>query len=446
MAASQAGFSSSWVLSETGVRLQRIRWNGEKLAHEPPGRCLDPPSLLGERGESYFVESLPVEVHCHSMGDVDFSDFETLDLSQLDLVAGLEGVICIPTIYLRRDRLDEFVAFMRRFNSMRRAGMLPFVAGVALEGPLLASHGGTPTATVWAPTCDEWERIASCGQLGLVYVVISPDALMRGSDLQPSLAAGHPDIPWIVRMLVGSGVRPALGHYTKADPVGSAELTEEMVDVAWSTETDLEGARVITDHLFNDMPLQIKHAFRTRRARAEREQLLASYDLPSWNLDDLPEQVGPVPAALLRLCHEGRITGCINFDGEHVDLAVAARAVELAGHDNIMLMTDRCDVARLGGQVLHTSDENSLWYCDREIVAAGSQPVDEQMANARSAGMPETVIWRLISFTVFAALGLDRGPQPAQAAGSFMQVVPGSDSRRWRRRAAIGTRGAMEPR
>jgi len=417
--------SAGLVLRPDGLADQqaRVGAGGVELSGGRPA-SFRPASDLDRADGNYFVEGLPVEIHCHSMGDVDFSDFRDLDLPALDAVAAAEGVACVPTVYLAREKLSEFVAFMRRFDELRRRGALPFVPAIALEGPLLASHGGTPASTVWPPTRAEWEQLAGCGPLGLAYVVISPDGLTKDSDLHDRLGREHPDLPWIVRTLVESGVRPALGHYTKLEPKRAAELTYEIVDIAWQTESPIVGARVVTDHLFNDMPLTIKHAFRTRKARAERDALIAAYDLPSWNLADLPEQVGDVPAAIMRLCHEGKVASCINFDSEHVDLAIAARAVEVIGEGRVMLMTDRCDAARLGGQQLHREAENTLWYQDGGVVAAGSQPLDRQLQNARRAGVSEGRLWDLVSFTAYTTLGLDRDPwlNPART-GSFLSVA-----------------------
>jgi N-acetylglucosamine-6-phosphate deacetylase len=425
-------FTVDRVLSPLGPQHAVAAWDGRELHVE----CSGPAAATD--GTGYFVPALPVEIHCHGIGSIDFSDFADLDLAALNATSAAEGVLCVPTLYLRRDRLDEFVAFMRRYADMRAAGLLPYLPGVALEGPLLASHGGTPAATVWPPTKAEWDKLASCGPLGLVYVVVSPDALTRESDLYDRLDRHHPDLPWIIRTLVQAGVRPALGHFTRTDPIRSAHLVEELVAEAWATESDMTGARVVTDHLFNDMPMPIRHAFRTRRARAERDALLSAYDLPSWNLADLDEQVGPVPAAIMRLCHDGKVASCINFDGEHVDLAIAVRAVEIVGRSNIMLMTDRCDSARLGGQDLQRNSENSLWYQDGGIVAAGSQPMDRQIDNARSLGLDETAVWNLVSFTAYRALDLGRNPWLGpDRAGCFVTDETAVDGTATRKRTAI---------
>ena len=64
---------------------------------------------------------------------------------------------------------------------------------------------------------------------------------------------------------------------------------------------------MVTDHLFNDMPLAIKDAFRTRQARADRDDPIASYPLGEWTMDRADEILGPVPAAIMRNAAAGRI-------------------------------------------------------------------------------------------------------------------------------------------
>ncbi len=370
----------------------------------------------------------PVEVHCHGLPGVDFSEFARLDLENVERECVREGVLSIPTLYLHRDRLADLERFMRRYDGMRRAGRIPHVVGIALEGPLLASHGGTPAATVWAPTRTEWERLAKLGDLGLQYVVLSPDAFTPASDLHGQLHSEHPGFEWIVPTLLGHGVRPALGHFTRDDPLRSARQTADIVDIAWDSEWNGRGARVVTDHLFNDMPLTIRHAFRTSRAREKRQATLAAYDLPGWGLDTMDQIAGPVPATIMREAASGRIAACINFDGEHVDLAIATRAVQLIGTDHAMVMTDRCDSARLGGQELARGRENSLWYQQDGIVAAGSQPLAQQMKNAVGHGIAGAPLRDLVAGTAHRAFGIAPGldGSAAGAAGSAHQVrTPG---------------------
>ncbi|MER5473888.1 hypothetical protein ABZX90_10095 [Streptomyces sp. NPDC002935] len=361
---------------------------------------------LSDSAEQTRAPLLPVEVHCHGFEGVDFSEFSLLDLEALEEVCAREGVLSIPTLYLHHHRLAEFEKFMHRYDAMRRAGRIPHVVGVALEGPLLSSHGGTPADTVWAPTRAEWERLARLGDYGLCYMVLSPDAFSPASDFHGQTFERHPGFAWIVPLLMGHGVRPALGHFTRSDPRLAAQLVTDIVDIAWDAEWNGQGARVVTDHLFNDMPLNIRHAFRTTRARQTREATLASYDLPGWTLDAMDEIAGPVPGAIMREAAAGRIAACINFDGDHVDLDIASRAVVLMGLENSMMMTDRCDSARLGGQDLTQGEENGLWYQAGGIVAAGSQPLAQQMRNAIGRSIEGPELWDLAAGTAHRAFGL----------------------------------------
>lgn len=354
---------------------------------------------------AYVTPSLPVEVHCHGFGSVDFSDFDTLDLDVLQRHCRDEGVLAIPTLYLHRSALGSFENFMRRYDEARRSGRLPNVVGIALEGPLLASHGGTPAATVWPPDKFEWARLAALGDLGLLYMVMSPDAFAPASELRDMLHSDTPGFEWIIPRLLARGVRPALGHFTKADPSASAECVKDILAMAHAGAWLGSGSPVVTDHLFNDMPLKIKHAFRTSRARAQRDATIQAYDLPNWTLHDMEEIAGPVPAAIMQGAAAGRLAACLNFDGEHVDNAIATRAVQLMG-GNAMLMTDRCDSARLAGQALHQEGETGLWYQSNGLVAAGSQPMDRQMCNAREQGFGEAALWTLAAGTAHKAFGL----------------------------------------
>ena len=259
-----------------------------------------------------------------------------------------------------------------------------------------------------------WERLAACGHKGLVYTVMSPDAFARGSGLEGEIDASAPRFEDFVPLLVGSGVRPALGHFSRKDPSRSAASVEQIIDLAWQSGWNRSGLPVVTDHLFNDMPLAIRHAFRTRRARAERDETVASYRLEEWKMDRADEILGPVPAAIMRNAAAGRIAACINFDGEHVDSDIAKRAIELMGTENTMIMTDRCDSARLGRQRLHHEADNTLWYQQDGVVAAGSQPLSRQVANAREHGFRDDEIWQLIAGTAHRVFGLPGAGTPGR--------------------------------
>lgn len=299
--------------------------------------------------------------------------------------------------------LPKLMGFARRFGSWTSIEPGRSVPAFALEGPMLGSFGGTPERGVWAPTREEWLSIASCGALGLAYVVISPDAWLPGSHLNGALPPDYPDLRWVIETLVAGGVRPALGHFSKSDPVASAAAVDQVVDIVSGLGDGRDA--ILTDHLFNDMPVRVPYAWRTPDAIARRHDDLARIAPESWTVDELEETIGPVPATLIRHARAGRITACMNFDGEHVDTVIARRAAELIGPEHLVAMTDRTDVPVLGGQHLHHEDGTELWYQQGGIVAAGSRSIDWQRHNMAMAGIDVRAAWSMAATTPARILG-----------------------------------------
>jgi N-acetylglucosamine-6-phosphate deacetylase len=332
---------------------------------------------------------LPVEIHCHGIAHIDFSALEGLDLRAVEAAAAAEEIVCVPTIFLVRAQLDRFIELTHEYHALSRAGELPHVAGLALEGPLLASSGGTPGRAAWLPTAAEWTRLASCGARGLRYVVLSPDFASGHSSLRPGSAF---TLAWAVGALIDHGVAPALGHFTRGDPKMSADHVGEILSI---NENRGRPVAVLTDHLFNDMPLAFRHAWRGRRGQRERDAAIAEVLKRQWDVEDLDSTIGIVPATLIRAAARGELALCLNFDGEHVDPVYCRRTVELAGAEAIIAMTDRTDVDRLAGEPLHKLEASDLWYQDGDVVAAGSTTVTRQAANMRALGLDENVIRQL---------------------------------------------------
>ncbi|HXM55599.1 MAG TPA: hypothetical protein VOB72_09430 [Candidatus Dormibacteraeota bacterium] len=396
-------FQCERLLTAAGLHDAEISRDGAGWsAFQILGPASDRPDIAAT--EPYVVTSLPVDFHCHGLGGRDFSDEQLTDLTWLNERLRVTGQRCVPTLFLPPQRLAGFVRFAHRFAERRARGELPLVAGLALEGPLLASFGGTPEEGNWAPGRDEWRQLCECGPLGLEYLVLSPDA--------PEGGAG-PGVDEIVGLLLEHGIRPALGHFRKSHPEASARAIERIVEVAGRAAAAHLAPPLLTDHVFNDMPLRFRHAWRTPEERAARDRELRAARLSEWTLDNLDELAGPVPAALLRAAHAGRIMACLNFDGEHVDLDVCRRVVELVGSDSIVAITDGTDAATLGGQTLHRSEHNTLYYQDGGVVAAGSASVDRQMANMRRIGLREIDIWRMVAFNPERIVG----PAGGEASG-----------------------------
>jgi N-acetylglucosamine-6-phosphate deacetylase len=342
-----------------------------------------------------------VEIHCHGIAHIDFSALEYLDLRAVEAAAAAEAIICVPTIFLTRVQLDRFVEITHEYDALSRAGELPHVAGLALEGPLLASSGGTPAQAAWLPTATEWTRLASCGARGLRYVVVSPDFASRHSSLRPPSAF---TLMRAVETLIDHGVAPALGHFSKGDPKMSAEHVEEILSI---NEGRGRPVTVLTDHLFNDMPLAFRHAWRGARAEREREAAIDEVLRQGWDAANLDSMLGIVPATLIRAAARSELVLCLNFDGEHVDPVYCRRTVELAGAEAIVAMTDRTDVDRLAGEPLHKLEASSLWYQQGDVVAAGSTTVARQAANMRALELDEDVIRQLTVTNPRRVLGLE---------------------------------------
>jgi len=370
------------------------------------------------RSGAYCVPARPIDFHCHGVGSFDFSDINGLDLATIDGLVCTEGVDVVMTLYLKHDDIEAFLNLCRELGAAKRDGLCPHIVGIALEGPMLVSPGGTPLDTIWAPTQAEWRALASCGQYGLKYVVLSPD-IEDGSGEFIGTGDLPPTVSWIAETLLDSGVLPALGHFRKESPRRSAAAVQQLLDTARR-----RGEKLVSDHLFNDMPRLFKHSWRTREERLNRDAELKEIAPWNWSFADLENVVGPVPASLLAGAREGDMTLCLNFDGDHVDLDISTRVIDLLGSDRLIGMTDRIDGRKLGGRSLSQGQSNTLLYQHEGIVAAGTQHIDQQMVNLRRHGVSDQDIWRMFAFNPAQVLKLMAASAVVDrpAGGSFIDA------------------------
>lgn len=324
-----------------------------------------------------------VDFHCHGVGRFDFTEIPQLDLEEIEDILSKRNHRTILTLYLPKPSFGKFLRLTESFQAGKEAGKFKHIMGFGLEGPILASHGGTPEEGLWTPTKREWKQIADCGKRGLVYVVLSPDAHLNGNDNQSDLDSEPYHVTWIAETLLEGGVLPAPGHFTKDNPKESAKLLQNMFDVveAWGKSPS------ITDHLINDMPHNFKHAWRTPLEKSRRDEDIKLLDLDSWNLDNLEEKMGIVPAVMIRNARKGLVKICQNFDGEHVDLAIVKKTVELIGAENMLMMTDSIESRRLAGRNLTMQPGTELLYQAKGVVAAGSRNIEHQIKNMFSIGL-----------------------------------------------------------
>lgn len=392
--------SSTYLDPRDGMKTANISFLKDSWANFELG-----PAGKARKSGAYLVPSYPVEFHCHGIGPYDFSELELLEFENINRQAHFEGIYCIPSIFLPHSKLESFVDLMVSFSQAKKRGYYSNILGISLEGPLLASFAGTPEKGNWAPTKEEWKKIASCGELGLVYTVLSPDAMTQKSYLYSSLTSSHPSLEWITSTLVEAGVKPALGHFHKGNPEESAEMISRLLAAAQKVSNHAGPEVVITDHLFNDMPNHFRHTWRTLEQKARRYQELKQARLDEWSIDTVHRIAGHVPGTLIKAAAEGLLTICLNFDGEHIDLEIARKVLELIGSKSIIAMTDRIDVPYMGGQNLQKQDGNNLWYQEKGVVAAGSYTVDRLMHNLRAIGCDEAAIWDLVSFVPLRVSG-----------------------------------------
>lgn len=342
--------------------------------------------------EPYVIERIQqqsLDFHSHGVGYFDFTEIQSLDLYEIERLLSIKKQNAILTLYLPRPSLEAFFEMMDVFHQGKSAGAFPHIAGFGLEGPLLASHGGTPEKGVWQPTKKQWRQLAACGKKGLIYVIFSPDVSLV-LDLDYSSR-------WIAEVLLEEGVLPAPGHFTKINPLASAKALQTIFDAV----ADWGHGVTITDHLFNDMPNNFKHAWRTPEEKTQRDADINCLNLDSWDLDNLDEKMGYVPATIIRNARKGLVKICQNFDGEHVDLAIVKKTMELAGTENILVMTDSIESKRLAGRQLHLKTGSTLLYQDEGIVAAGSQTMAKQIKNMLSIELSIKQIEQICTLTPF---------------------------------------------
>ena len=137
---------------------------------------------------------------------------------------------------------------------------------------------------------------------------------------------------------------------------------------------------------------------RLRKAK-QRDKEIAELDLDSWNLNNLTEKLGPVPATMIANARKGIVKICQNFDGEHVDLAIVDKTIELVGTENMLMMTDSIESKYLAGRQLYKDNDSELLYQEHGLVAAGSQGIERQICNMIKLGLSKYQIKQLICDT-----------------------------------------------
>ena len=332
-----------------------------------------------------MISSSPYDFHCHGIGNFDFTHPSDIVLEQIQSSLYTENVNSIITIYLLRNNIEDFEDFVAVYYDGKLSGKYPNIVGIALEGPFLSSIGGTPRRGCWTPTINEWLRLFKLGHSGLIYIVISPDAEIPAETDYP------PNMIWIIDNMLNNGVIPALGHFQKDNPAASAEKTRLILEHV-KNNYDIP---IVTDHLFNDMPLNFKKAWRTFDELQNRTNELQEILDANWTFNNMYETLGDVPATIIEYARQGVVKVCVNFDGNHVDIEICKKAIDLIGSENLLLMTDRIQSKVLGGQYLIEKFNNTLLYQSDGIVAGGSQSVMRLLANMMQCHIASSDIYNI---------------------------------------------------
>jgi N-acetylglucosamine-6-phosphate deacetylase len=351
--------------------------------------------------------------HSHGIAGVDFSRLKPHDLRLINDIASERGIFLCPTVFLCREGLGNFITLMSAYSEQASEGTLANIIGFSLEGPLLGDQGGTPKGARWTPTTSEWRDIAALASAGLRYLVIAPDAF----DLDDTIAPTY-SFRGLLCDCYDAGLRIALGHFAaRQDPRSSAARVTAVLDFLHK-RYESSPFLALTDHMFNDMPRNFLHAWRTRRERRRRTQELSAFLAVPWEPETLPELLGPVPAVLLHAAREGLLTPALNFDGFHVDLQICKRTVDYLGSSRLIAMTDDTDATTLSGEILYRKRDSPLQYRRDGVVAAGSSDYPTQVANMLRIGLSAEDIALMFGSVPNAALRFapKRRRPPSQAA------------------------------
>lgn len=336
--------------------------------------------------------------HTHGLGKFDFSSLTKSDLSAIDQIASERYAYLCPTVYLKQESIEAFRDLFIAFSEMKRLEKLSRLLGFSIEGPFLGTHGGIPKGSTWHPTVEQWQEITSWFSLGLKYIVLAPDLFALTEELESGFTFAN-----LLSLIYDSGGRVALGHFSGALPDKSAERVNEVLDYIESRYFP-SPYLVLTDHLFNDMPRNFQHTFRTASTRALRDRELTRILNSPWEKSLLPSLLGSVPAALLRATRHNRLTPALNFDGGHVDLTICRRVVDYLGASRVIAMTDHTEIQMLAGEPLSKDIDTNLFYRGDGVLAASAVNHEQQLHNMVRIGIDSAAIHELFFQTPLAAL------------------------------------------
>jgi N-acetylglucosamine-6-phosphate deacetylase len=324
----------------------------------------DPPPSAPEAVDVARRWLLPgfVDVHMHGGGGAQITTEDADEILRAVAFHGEHGTTT-TLASLVTDELDRMAAAVRTIAGIIRDEPGGSIAGIHLEGPFLnpAKKGSHDGSHLRAPD-----------PIALQHLLDAGDGTVRVVTLAPELPGGLD----LVRLLVASGVLPAVGH---------TDATFAEARLAFAS-----GARIAT-HLFNAM-----------REFHHREP-------------------GPAGAALA----DDAVTCELINDGFHVHDDVVRIAVAAAGPDRIAFVTDATPAAGMTDGAFHLGPvpvfaRNGKVTLADGTIAGSTLTMDAALRHAvRCVGLPIVTAARAAATTPATLLGL------GERTGS---IGPGKDA------------------
>ena len=324
-----------------------LAFEGDRIVHAGAAAGFDDagwPEPVAPAPDALIIPGL-VDLHCHGAAG---SDFSTADADGLRRAAGFLHAAGTTTLLASTVSAPkaELLEAARRLGALAREGL---VAGIHAEGPFLSADrcGAQDPASLVAPDPDFVDELLEASDSELVTMTYAPE--LPGADE-------------LVDRLISRGVTPSLGHSDAADAVAAASLEtarEEMEEAGF----DGYAPRPTVTHLFNGMP-PLHH-----------------------------RSPGPV-AACLRAAARGDAVVEIIADGVHLDPATVRTVFDLAGAQNVALVSDSMAATglgdgryRLGPAEVEVSNGTARLAADGSL-AGGTATLLDCVRVAVAAGVP----------------------------------------------------------
>lgn len=278
-----------------------LAYEGDRIAYAGPADAFDGdnwPAAVTAPDGALIIPGL-VDLHCHGAVGSDFTTADAEGIRRAAEFLHSAGTTTLLASTVSAPK-EDLLAAAGRLGALAREGL---VAGIHAEGPFLSPIrcGAQAPAALLPPEPDFVDDLLAASDGELVTMTYAPEL------------AGAEEL---VDRLITRGVTPSLGHSDASDATAAESLEsarEEMEEAGF----DGYAPRPTVTHLFNGMaPMHHRSP-------------------------------GPV-SACLRAARQGNAVVEIIADGVHLDPAMIRTVFELAGADNVALVSDSMAATGLG--------------------------------------------------------------------------------------------------